>query len=159
MLTMKRETKALNKLRASQAKSKALDQSQKVDLDNLVRVLKQFDNKSPYPSMINIPSKSGSIYIKVENILRAAAEGSYCRIITDCGKVHTLSNNLKSIEKQLNPQYFFRCHHSHLINLSKVKEVVTDMGAYVIMEDGSEVDISKRKKNDFFKAMQRFIYS
>ncbi|MEL7144994.1 MAG: LytTR family DNA-binding domain-containing protein [Bacteroidota bacterium] len=156
---MNRETKALNRLRASHAKSNQPGDAPKVDLDNLARVLQQFDHKSPYPSMINIPSKSGSIYIKVENILRAAAEGSYCRIFTDCGKVHTLSNNLKSIEKQLNPQYFFRCHHSHLINLAKVKEVVTDMGTYVVMEDGSEVDISKRKKNDFFKAMQRFIYS
>lgn len=133
--------------------------SNPVDLDVLAKALRKLNQKESYPSMINIPSKTGSIFIRVENILRAEAEGSYCRIFTQCGKVYTLSNNLKSIETQLNPKYFFRCHHSHLINLGKVKEVVTDMGTYAVMEDNSEVDISKRRKHDFFSAMQQYIYA
>ena len=130
-----------------------------VDLDVLAKALRKLNQKETYPSMINIPSKTGSIFIKEENILRAEAEGSYCRIFTLCGKVYTLSNNLKALEGQLNPQNFFRCHHSHLINLGKVKEVVTDMGTHVVMEDNSEVDISKRRKHDFFVAMQQYIYA
>ncbi|MGB3467144.1 MAG: LytTR family DNA-binding domain-containing protein, partial [Cyclobacteriaceae bacterium] len=137
----------------------SLSPNNPVDLDVLAKALRKLNGKDVYPSMINIPSKTGSIYVKVEHILRAEAEGSYCRIYTICGKVYTLSNNLKSIECQLDPKNFFRCHHSHLINLGKVKEVVTDMGTYVVMEDNSEVDISKRRKNNFFEAMQQYIYA
>ena len=133
--------------------------SNPVDLDVLAKALKKLNKKDIYPCMINIPSKTGNIYVKVENILRAKAEGSYCRVYTINGKVYTLSNNLKSIENQLNPKNFFRCHHSHLINLSKVKEVVTDIGTYAVMEDESRVDISKRRRNNFFHAMERYVYA
>lgn len=138
---------------------KAFSANNPVDLDVLAKALNKLNRKDVYPCMINIPSKTGSIYVKVEHILRAEAEGSYSRIYTIYGKVYTLSNNLKSIECQLNPQNFFRCHHSHLINLGKVKEVVTDSGTYVVMEDDSEVHISKRRKNNFFEAMEQYIYA
>lgn len=152
---MKQDLNTLKKLDESSLKSF----SSPVDLDVLAQAINKLNQKETFPSMINIPSKTGSIFVKVENILRAEAEGSYCRVYTICGKVYTLSNNLKSIEGQLNPKNFFRCHHSHLINLGKVKEVVTDMGTYVVMEDNSEVDISKRRKHDFFEAMQQYIYA
>ncbi|MEL6559379.1 MAG: LytTR family DNA-binding domain-containing protein [Bacteroidota bacterium] len=152
---MKQDLNTLKKLDKLSLKSF----SNPVDLDVLAQAISKLNQKETFPSMINIPSKTGSIFVKVENILRAEAEGSYCRVYTVCGKVYTLSNNLKSIESQLNPKNFFRCHHSHLINLGKVKEVVTDMGTYVVMEDDSEVDISKRRKHDFFEAMQQYIYA
>jgi len=157
MLIMKQETSVLKQIKNVYAGEEQLIVKNPVDLDVLARAIQKLNTKETYPSMINIPSKSGSVFIKVEDILRAEAEGSYCRIYTVCGKIHTLSNNLKSLGKQLNPQYFFRCHHSHLINLGKVKEVVTDLGSYVIMEDASEVGISKRRKNEFFMAMQNYI--
>ena len=101
---MKQDLNTLKKLDKSSLKSF----SNPVDLDVLAQAISKLNQKETFPSMINIPSKTGSIFVKVENILRAEAEGSYCRVYTVCGKVYTLSNNLKSIESQLNPKNFFR---------------------------------------------------
>ena len=46
MLTMNRELEALNKLRASHAKTSERETTTSVDLDNLAKALKKFDGKS-----------------------------------------------------------------------------------------------------------------
>jgi two-component system LytT family response regulator len=44
---------------------------------------------------------------------------------------------------------FFRVHHSALINLTEVKKYVRGEGGYVIMSNGDQVEVSKRKKDAF----------
>jgi two-component system LytT family response regulator len=107
-----------------------------------------------YPSKINIPYKSGSAYLDTSSIIRLEAHGSYSKIHISDNEEFLVSNNLKHFENKLNPANFFRCHHSHIVNLSKVKRVINEMGTMAILEDGSHIDISKRKKNEFFRRME-----
>ncbi len=51
--------------------------------------------------------------------------------------------------------YFMRCHHSHIINLKRVKKLVRNDGHYAIMENNSHVEIARRKKDEFLVAMDR----
>lgn len=108
-----------------------------------------------YPSIIDIPSGAGKIFIKVNQIIRVEAKGSYCQIFCKDDITHLVSTNLKSIEQYLEPGRFFRCHNSHIIHLGKVKELVND-GSYAIMDDHSEVLVSHRRKNDFFEAIRTY---
>jgi two-component system LytT family response regulator len=48
---------------------------------------------------------------------------------------------------------FFRVHKSHLINIKKVKKYVRQDGYFVEMEDGSQVEIARRKKDEFLQTM------
>ncbi|WLR42140.1 LytTR family transcriptional regulator DNA-binding domain-containing protein [Bacillus carboniphilus] len=54
---------------------------------------------------------------------------------------------LIEFEQKLQPFGFFRCHRSYIVNLQKVKEIITwTKNSYsLIMEDQSEVPLSKAK--------------
>lgn len=132
-----------------------------IDVDELRDTLSQIKTElqqnemhtTKYPSKLNIPYKNGSLYIEVNKISRIEAQGSYCKIYTTDKEEYIVSNNLKHFENKLNPNQFFRCHHSHLINLSKVERIINEMGMIAVLNDGTHVDISKRKKCEFHRSM------
>ena len=58
---------------------------------------------------------------------------------------------LKEFEEMLLPFRFCRVHNMHLINLNYVRKYLRGDGGRVIMENGDEIDVSRRKKDDFLK--------
>ena len=48
---------------------------------------------------------------------------------------------------------FVRIHRSHFINLQHVTKYVKGEGGYVIMSDGSNAEVSRRKKAEFIVAL------
>ncbi len=143
-------------------KTQALDYLLKpIDVDELTETLlsfkKEFEREKSiqcsYPSKILVPYKNGSIYLEVSKIIRIEAQGSYCKIFVEGKGDYLISNNLKHFEGKMNPNQFFRCHHSHLINLEKVESINNEVGMEVVLTDGSRIDVSRRKKAEFYKAM------
>ncbi|ELR72726.1 two component transcriptional regulator, LytTR family [Fulvivirga imtechensis AK7] len=130
-----------------------------VDVDELARTLDDIKRElqtreAPrYPARLSIPCKNGSLYIQADQILKLDASGSYSKIFLENGDSHMASHNLSYFEKLLDPGRFFRCHHSHIVNLTKVKRVLFEMGMIVVLTDGSCVDVSKRKKTEFNQRM------
>lgn len=118
-------------------------------LDEVKRTLWNQTEASSYSSTLSIPCKNGNVYAPADQIIRLDAHGSYCKIFMENGEAYMVSNNLSHFEKMLNPKQFFRCHNSHIINLSKVKKVLQEMGTVAVLSDGAQVDISKRRKAEF----------
>jgi two-component system LytT family response regulator len=58
-------------------------------------------------------------------------------------------------EEMLAPHNFFRIHKSHLINMSYLTKYVKGEGGKVIMTDGSELEVSRRKKEEFLGKIGR----
>jgi len=50
---------------------------------------------------------------------------------------------------KIKPVPFSPSHHSHIINLAQMKRYIKTDGGYAEMSDGSKVEISRRKKDDF----------
>lgn len=105
----------------------------------------------------SIPYQNGIVYLEINKIIRIEAQGSYCKIHTNDQAVYTVSSRLKSYERKLGIHTFFRCHHSHIINLSKVSRVINEMKIVAVMDDGSHIDISTRRKNEFYKSMKHYL--
>ena len=57
-----------------------------------------------------------------------------------------VSKPLKEYEPMLEECNFFRVHKSHMINLDHLTKYVKGKGGYVVMDDGSSVDVSVRRK-------------
>jgi len=57
-----------------------------------------------------------------------------------------VSKTLKENEELLSSHNFIRPHKSHLINIRYIKSFVRDEGGYIMMEDGSQVPVSRRKR-------------
>jgi two-component system LytT family response regulator len=103
---------------------------------------------------IELNVNDGVLFIKQDNIIRIMAEGSYCNIFLKDGKNCLASKNLKYLEALLDPNSFFRCHQSHLINLKEITKLLSQDGYKVLMSDGSTAEVSKRCKDELLSKMK-----
>ena len=105
--------------------------------------------KTELPALIEI-----QLYLKQKEIIRLEASRSYTVFYMESGLRHVASRTLREFEEKLDPNSFFRCHKSHLINLYKVQKFVNHNGFYALMSDGSLPDISKNCKDVFLERLK-----
>jgi len=102
---------------------------------------------------ISLPTLSGYNFVEIDSIVRFEASGSYTKAFFINGEEVLLSHHLKYFEDLLETENFFRAHHSSLINLNLIKKYVKGSGGYLVMKDGSKVDIATRRKENLLKAL------
>ncbi len=110
----------------------------------------------PVPSRLAIPTSEGMEYLNPKDIIRIEADRSYSWFFLNGGKKMLVSKHLKEFQDLLGDRYFFRSHNSALINLKFVKKYVRKEGGYIEMADGSQVPISRTKKDLFLMHMAKF---
>lgn len=115
-------------------------------------ILKQSmqQSKSPEDRMA-IPSGDGLDFVQIKMIIRIESSSNYSRIFFTGGRSMLVTRLLKDFEEMLMPYRFFRVHHSHLINLAHINKYIKGEGGHVIMSNGDQIDISRRKKEEFMK--------
>jgi two-component system, LytTR family, response regulator len=104
---------------------------------------------------IGLTTSDGLDFIEIKNIMRCEADGKYTTVFLAEGKKMLVSKNLKEFEELLNEFNFFRIHHSHLVNLDYIKKYQSGRGGYVIMNDGSTITVSQRKKEEFMSNLRK----
>ncbi len=124
------------------------EMSQKLDV--LFHNLKSIEGAS---KRISIPTINGLIFLQVADIIRCQSDVNYTDIFLRDRKKITVARTLKDFEELLIEYNFYRVHNSHLINLAHIKEYNKGKGGYVSMVDGSEVEVSSRRKADFLKSL------
>lgn len=101
-----------------------------------------------------IPASHGFTVLVIDDIVRLEAEGCYTKVILKEGKNSIVSRTLKEFEDAVPKEKFYRIHKSHLVNLKYVKEYSNLDGSYVIMNDGSKIEISRRKAPEFIQKIK-----
>jgi two-component system, LytTR family, response regulator len=102
---------------------------------------------------VGIPDGDGLIFINLSDIIRCESDGNYTFFILTNGKKIIASRTLGEYEQMFTEDNFFRIHRSHLINLQHVKKYIKGEGGYVIMADDSQVEVSRRNKNEFLEKL------
>lgn len=120
----------------------------KILLDNL-----KSDKKT---RKIAIPDLDGMTFINISDIIRCHSDGSYTAIHLVGGKKMMASKPIGDYEELLSGDGFFRVHRSSMINLEHVSKYVKGEGGYVVMTDGAEVEVSRRKKNEFIASFNNY---
>lgn len=93
--------------------------------------------------------------VNVKDIIRCEADGSYTSFyLTDKRKL-LISLGLKHYEELLADADFIRVHHHHLINMNHVVRYIKEDGGTAIMSDGSNIEISRRKKDTFLEKLNK----
>lgn len=100
---------------------------------------------------ISVATPDGYVFIEVSDILYCKADINYTHIFTKVGDKITTSKTLKTFEKLLLNNHFYRVHNSHLVNLFYVKKYTKGKGGYVTMKDNTNIDVSIRRKDEFMK--------
>jgi len=83
--------------------------------------------------------------VDIKDINYAKADNNYTHFFCEGRKI-LVSKSLKTFEEQLVPHKFFRCHHSYLVNLTKIKALHKSGDAVILMDDSSVPVASSKKK-------------
>lgn len=92
--------------------------------------------------------------VNIDDILRCESDGNYTVFSFTTGKTMLVTKTLKEFEDLLTDQGFYRVHQSHLVNTKCIREFVKTDGGYLIMNDGSNVPVSTRKRPDVMKMLE-----
>lgn len=98
---------------------------------------------------IPVPSLRGIIFVPIREILYLTSDGNYTTIHLENTTTLVSSRSIGDYENLLHSMGFFRIHHTNLINLIHIKEYLRGEGGSVILSNGVELDVSKRKKKEF----------
>ncbi|HLG04301.1 MAG TPA: LytTR family DNA-binding domain-containing protein [Bacteroidia bacterium] len=141
---------AVDKIRAKQ--SAATDNS---NLENLKFLLQNFRKPNEQYSKITLPTGNAYEIVNVKDIIRCEADGSYTSFFLENKKKLLVSASLKHYEDLLPPGDFIRVHHHHLVNMSHVVRYLKADGGYAVMSDGTQIEISRRKKDAFLQRLNK----
>ncbi|HEY0676944.1 MAG TPA: LytTR family DNA-binding domain-containing protein [Chitinophagaceae bacterium] len=124
-------------------------QTQKELYQNLVENISKSNVKD---FKIAVPSAEGFYFFEIDDILRLEADRSYTHIHLLNKRPFIASKTLKHFEDMLEEFNFIRTHKSHLVNPRHVTRLTSD-NEYVLLSDGSKVEVSRRKKEDVQKQL------
>lgn len=105
---------------------------------------------------IALPTINGLVFMPVQNIVRCESTGNYTKIFFTDKKHLMVSKPLKEFEELLTDINFFRIHNSHLINLQQMQSYIQGEGGFALMSDGTQVEVSRRRKAEFLKKAMHF---
>jgi two-component system LytT family response regulator len=110
----------------------------------------------PMEMRLCLPTQKGFTIVKLEEIVYCEAQRSYTmfRLVND--KSIVISKPLFDYDKLLADTVFFRVHKSFLINMMHIKEYLRGEGGTVVMSNGMDIEVSRRKKELFLVKVKEF---
>ena len=104
---------------------------------------------NPAEMRLCLPTLKGFILLKLKDIIYCEAERSYTVFHVEGNRTITVSKPLLDYDNLLKDTSFLRIHKSFMINLHHVMEYKRGEGGLVIMSDNAEIEVSRRKKDQF----------
>ncbi len=146
-----------------------------VDVEDLIHAvgkvqqrLQQQNSTHQYQSVLNniqysarkierlaVPTLEGIEFYDTDDIVYCQADGNYTRLFLKGKPTQLVSKNLKDFESLLSASGFCRVHHASLINMKHIQKYVKGEGGYVILTDNHHADISRRKKEEFLRMLDK----
>lgn len=119
-------------------------------LEILMEKLKQNSNPA---SKIALPTMEGLQMIPIETIVSCESDDNYTDIKLKTGKKLLVTRSLKEIEEILEQHSFIRVHRSYLVNLNEIEKYIKGEGGYLVMSDGTSIDVARNKKEVLLKKL------
>jgi len=133
-------------------KIKAKENNKTTHFKSLLNNVKQNAQKL---ERLAIPSDNEIIIQKIADIVYCEADSNYTILHLVDDKKITVSKTLKEFENILPETDFCRIHHATLVNLSHITKYVKGEGGYVLVTGRRHLDVSRRKKDSFIKALNK----
>ena len=102
---------------------------------------------------IAISSMEGLQFVVTDDIIYMEANSNYTIFFLTGNRKVTATKTLKDFEELLPASIFIRIHHSYLINKNGVEKYIKGDGGQVLMKNGVTLDVARRKKEEFMKAV------
>lgn len=124
------------------------------NFDNIKHALYNLKTTAASQQKLYLQTQEGGLQFTLKNIIRIEADRNYSYIYSVNKKKKLTSKTLADLEELLKDKGFFRCHKSHLINYSHIKEVPNSIS--ILLSDETTIPIARRKKESFKKWWDSF---
>jgi two-component system LytT family response regulator len=102
---------------------------------------------------IALPTMEGLQMIPIESIVSCESDDNYTNLKLKNGKKLLVTRSLKDIEESLEQHSFIRVHRSYLVNLNEIEKYIKGEGGYLVMSDGTTIDVARNKKEVLLKRL------
>jgi two-component system LytT family response regulator len=100
-----------------------------------------------------VPTAEGLQFIKLHDIIYLEANVNYTYFYLSDHRKYIVSRTLKDFEEMLPTDIFIRIHNSYIINKDYAEKYIRGEGGQVVLSNGAVLDVAKRKKAEFLKAI------
>ncbi|MEM1338367.1 MAG: response regulator [Bacteroidota bacterium] len=118
-------------------------------------LLYNFNKNIQQEKRLAIPTMEGLDMIEVKHIIYLQSDANYTHIHILANKKITAPKTLKYFEEILDERLFFRVHKSYLVNVSFISSYVKGKGGYVVLSEGSKLEVAVRRKDELLKRLNR----
>ena len=123
---------------------------------NLFSLLEQNSRQSA-PDKIPLSTSNGLIFVKLSDIMYCESSGNYTNFFLVDDKKIMVSRQLGEYEKLLPDSHFIRIHDKYIIQLSYIKEYIKGSGGEVVLENGKEIPVATRRKEELLARFEKWI--
>jgi two-component system LytT family response regulator len=135
------------------AVQKVIHRSQKPIAQQLEILMQKIHQPSTPINKIAMPTMEGLQMIPVDSIISCESDSNYTILLLKNNKRIVVSRTLKEIEELLEEHSFIRVHRCYLANLNEVEKYVKGEGGYLVMSDGTTIDVARNKKEVLLKKL------
>lgn len=135
--------------------AKAFEIDRNTEKPVMVDMLLKNIDRSIGERVIALPVSDGLELVHVNEIVVCESDSNYTTLHLRDDKRMVISRTLKEFEDLLGEQEFIRVHNSHLISRRHIKRYIKGEGGEVIMSNGMNIAVSRRKKQELMDALER----
>jgi two-component system LytT family response regulator len=132
---------------------RVVQRSQKPIAQQLEILMQKFHHPSTPINKIALPTMEGLQMVPVESIISCESDSNYTILQLKGNKRVIVSRTLKEIEEFLAEHSFIRVHRCYLANLNEIEKYVRGEGGYLVMSDGTSIDVARNKKEVLMKKL------
>lgn len=140
--------KPINALELQQATQRAIakhqQKTQNKELKNLLSLLTTQSSKDEQRIALNTLKETR--FVKTGEIIRCQSSNNYTTFFLKDEEL-VVSKPIYEYEEILKDYGFIRCHQSHLVNIRYIKSWKKEYGDFLLLYDGTELPISRGKKD------------
>ncbi len=106
---------------------------------------------------IVLSNQDGLNIIDVKDIIWCEALGSYTKFHLTNKTTIVVSKIIKEYEEILSEFQFLRVHQTYIVNINYISKYIKGDGGQLIMLDGTEIEVSRRKKDEVLEVIGRIV--
>ncbi len=151
-------TKPINTEKLISAIQAAAERIEQKSFSKNLFSLIESSSKPKRAEKIPLSTTNGLVFVKLADIMYCESNGNYTTFfLAGDHKPILVSRQLGEYEKLLPDDEFTRIHDKYIINLSFIKEYIKGSGGDVVLENGKEIPVASRRKEDFLSRFEKWI--
>jgi two-component system LytT family response regulator len=103
---------------------------------------------------IVLRTSNSMFVVKISTISHCKSDNSYTTFVLDDKREIMVSKGMCDYIALLEEYGFARPHQSFMVNINHIQKIDRNDGGFVIMENGSEIPISTRRKQQFLSLLE-----